>query len=347
MLIACFVFFFSGIGIENRVLECIDQAGLPSSNFGDLPRKMAEQLTYAKSDSTNTKYLSYFNKWKSFIEPKGGSAIPASPIHVSLYLSEMIDKKCSYSVISSTVYSIKWAHVLQGIDDPTENSFVATLLESAKRTLSKPVTKKDPIDADVLKNICSEYTESTDVLVIRDLCFMLLGYAGFLRFDEISSLRCNDVHFYDSYLSLRIRKAKNDQYRFGNSVVISKGESVACPYTMLKRYMFITGQTVSDSKYLFRPCFRSGNICNLIYKDKPLSYTRARECILSRLRPYTGDSNIGLHSFRAGGATTAANAGISDRCWKQHGRWKSDSSKDGYAADSIANRLEVSKSLNL
>ena len=116
---------------------------------------------------------------------------------------------------------------------------------------------------------------------------------------------------------------------------------------MLKRYMFVTGQTVSDSKYLFRPYFRSGNICNLIYKDKPLIYTRARECILGRLHPYTGDSNIGLHSFRASGATTAANAGISGRCWKRHGRWKSDSSKDGYVADSIANRLEVSKSLNL
>ena len=130
---------------------------------------MAEQLTYAKSDSTNTKYLSYLNKRKSFIKPKGGSAIPASPIHVSLYLSEMIDKKCFYGVISATVYTIKWTHVLQGIDDPTENSFVTTLLESAKRTLSKLVTKKDPIDADVLKNICCEYTESTDVLVIRDL----------------------------------------------------------------------------------------------------------------------------------------------------------------------------------
>jgi hypothetical protein len=29
--------------------------------------------------------------------------------------------------------------------------------------------------------------------------------------------------------------------------------------------------------------------------------------------------NIGLHSFRAGGATVAANADVSERCLKKHG----------------------------
>ena len=33
------------------------------------------------------------------------------------------------------------------------------------------------------------------------------------------------------------------------------------------------------------------------------------------------------HSLRAGDATTAANAGVNDRCWKRHGRWKSENSK--------------------
>ena len=60
-----------------------------------------------------------------------------------------------------------------------------------------------------------------------------------------------------------------------------------------------------------------------------------------------GDLNVGLHSLRAGGASAAANAGVNDRCWKRHGRWKSETSKDGYAADSLERRLEVSKKLGL
>ena len=60
-----------------------------------------------------------------------------------------------------------------------------------------------------------------------------------------------------------------------------------------------------------------------------------------------GDLNVGLHSLRAGGASAAANAGVNDRCWKRHGRWTSETSKDGYAADSLERRLEVSKKLGL
>ena len=51
-----------------------------------------------------------------------------------------------------------------------------------------------------------------------------------------------------------------------------------------------------------------------------------------------GDANISLHSFRSGGATKAANAQVSDPCWKRHGRWKSDTAKDGYVEDSLDNR---------
>ena len=36
---------------------------------------------------------------------------------------------------------------------------------------------------------------------------------------------------------------------------------------------------------------------------------------------------FGLHSLRAGGATAAANLGVSDGLFQKHGRWKSKSKK--------------------
>ena len=116
---------------------------------------------------------------------------------------------------------------------------------------------------------------------------------------------------------------------------------------MLKRYFFIANLNIHLNTFIFRPGFRSGNICKLIYKDKALSYTRARECIIKRLREVVGDMNIGLHSLRSGGATAAANANVNERCWKRHGRWKSDSAKDGYVADSLVSRLSVTQNLGL
>ena len=45
--------------------------------------------------------------------------------------------------------------------------------------------------------------------------------------------------------------------------------------------------------------------------------------------------------------TTAANANVNDSYLKRHGRWKVDSSKDGYIQDSVQKRLRITESLNL
>lgn len=57
--------------------------------------------------------------------------------------------------------------------------------------------------------------------------------------------------------------------------------------------------------------------------------------------------NFGLHSLRSGGATAAANAGISDRLFKKHGRWKSENAKDGYIRENIVHQLSVSMNIGI
>ena len=49
--------------------------------------------------------------------------------------------------------------------------------------------------------------------------------------------------------------------------------------------------------------------------------------------------------LRVGGASVAANAGVSDRLFKRHGRWKTDRAKDGYIKDNLEVLLSVSRSL--
>ena len=48
---------------------------------------------------------------------------------------------------------------------------------------------------------------------------MLLGFAGFLRYDEFSALKFSDLKFYEDHLELFIRKSKTDQLRECNTVV--------------------------------------------------------------------------------------------------------------------------------
>ena len=52
--------------------------------------------------------------------------------------------------------------------------------------------------------------------------------------------------------------------------------------------------------------------------------------------------------MRDSGATVAANAvGVSDRCLKRHGRWKTDIAKDSYVDDSLEKKLFITKQLKL
>ena len=70
-----------------------------------------------------------------------------------------------------------------------------------------------------------------------------------------------------------------------------------------------------------------------------------RELLLGKLSQLGFDvKQFGLHSLRAGGATAAANAGVADRLFKRHGRWRSESAKD---KDSVASLMSVTKSLDL
>ena len=264
--------------------------------------------------------MSSFNRWSKFITNKGKSAIPANSMHVALYLTYLLNIGCSFHVISSAVYAIKWAHSILGYEDPTEHPFIKNIVEASKRNNKARVIKKEVVTTKDLVLLCDIYADSSSLLEVRDMCMILLSFAGFLRYEELSSLRCSDVKFLDGYVKIFINKSKTDQYRQGNEILISAGVTSACPVKMLQRYISLGNIDIFSDHFLFKSVFKSKEGLKLIYKNKKLSYTRARECMLSKLKSVMGNVNIGLHSLRSGGATAAANSNVNERCWKKHGK---------------------------
>ncbi|VDI65147.1 Hypothetical predicted protein [Mytilus galloprovincialis] len=249
----------TGLKLRQNVENVVESSGVGENNvLRSLAGKMALYIVDSKSENTSKKYFAGFNRWKLFINEHGFSDLPAEPVHVALYLTFLIDKHSSPSVLQSAIYSIKWAHELNGYIDPTSNSFIKFLLESCKRRNGKPVVKKDPVDNIMLRELCSIYQDSSDLLVIRDLTMILIAYAGFLRFDELSSLTCRDIKIYEEYMSIFLSHSKTDQYRQGNEILISKGSSQACPLLMYKRYLGLSSLDVDSDHFVFRPIFRSG-----------------------------------------------------------------------------------------
>jgi hypothetical protein len=137
-------------------------------------------------------------------------------------------------------------------------------------------------------------------------------------------------------------------YADSNFVVIVRTDSNLCPVKNLELYL-VWGNILADSnEFIFRNLTKCMDMYILRRDDKALSRSRMRELFIQAFQSFVPDiKKFGLHSLRSGGATTCANLRISDRLFKKHGRWRSETAKDGYVKDSLPDRLSVSKNLGL
>ena len=102
-----------------------------------------------------------------------------------------------------------------------------------------------------------------------------------------------------------------------------------------------------SNMYIFRSVtfLKKFNSFILRKSNEKLSYTRVRQLIKIALSELGLDAKkFGLHSFRSGGASAAAKH-VSDRLFKAHGRWRSESAKDSYVQENLDKHLSVSRKL--
>ena len=88
---------------------------------------------------------------------------------------------------------------------------------------------------------------------------------------------------------LKIKKSKTDIYRHDNEVLIAKCSSSACPYSLKQKYMSLTSLNIHSDNVLFKLAFRSKKRASLIKENKSLSYTRAKDCIIKKLKVVAPD----------------------------------------------------------
>jgi len=308
-----------------RIGRWTDVNNQSDTRLKELSCKLSTVVMSSKADNTVKKYNTGFKCWTKWCKSLDDvNTLPATDLHVSLYLVSLMQNLCSVSKIEEAVYSIGWAHDLAGFNNPCHSFLVKSVVESARRQLGHPCKKKDPITPEEKRTVT--------------MC--LIGYAGFLRFSEILNIRATDIRFYDLYVSIFIEKSKTDKYRDGTHVIIAKTNNNTCPVKMLYEYISCANIDLSDNKFIFRQisyCKKSDTY--KLRNARHISYTRAREVLLEKLEVLGLDKcKFGLLSLRSGGATAAANAGISDRLFKK--TW-SDKAKDGYVREDLLSQLSV------
>ena len=174
-----------------------------------------------------------------------------------------------------------------------------------------------------------------------------MAFAGFMRCDELLKLHCSDIAFGTESMTITIVSSKTDQYREGSS-------PCNCTYRHINMSgshdgeVFLHGWLCThDQGKVFR-AIDSTKHEQRLRTSGGISYTRLRELLLEKIEQLGMDPKaFGMHSLRAGGATAAARAGVADRLFKRHGRWRSESAKDGYVKDALETRLSVTKQLGI
>ena len=114
-------------------------------------------------------------------------ALPASVTTIAVYISYLVQREVYTSVLYSNYYGIKWEHDLNLSTSIFSEQYIKMILEGSVRILSKPVQKKEPITSDILKTILRKQYPIDNLQKLRMCCLLLLGYAGFLRFNNIKS----------------------------------------------------------------------------------------------------------------------------------------------------------------
>ena len=330
----------------------LEAASLSDSLSEMVPGLIDLQLD-AKAPSTVLKYKSGWLQWREWALSKFGvPVIPAKPLHIALFISELAKRSSENNIgissIESAVYAIKWVHAMAGIEAcPVSHPLVKLALGGAKRRLARPVQPKEPLSVSTVQAIATHFASSASLSDLRFLFILLLvGFAGFFRIDEIRNIALGDVSIHSDHMSVYVPQRKNDQYREGHTAFLARTGKVTCPVAVTERLIKLLPQSSSAFPLVRRIVkVRSKEY---FHSSLGVSVSTLREEFKKHIKPFVRDiSKYDTHSIKSGAASNPACRKIAGDLLDIHAGWRCESTKHRYIKHGLSERLAVSKELSI
>ena len=169
----------------------LEAASLSDSSLSDMVPGLIDLQLDARAPSTVLKYKSGWLRWREWARSKFGvPVIPAKPLHIALFISELAKRSSENNIgvspIESTVYAIKWGHAMAGIEAcPVSHPLVKFALEGAKRRLARPVQPKEPLSVSTVQAIATHFASSASLSDLRFLFILLVGFQAFFALTRL------------------------------------------------------------------------------------------------------------------------------------------------------------------
>ena len=278
-------------------------------SLAEVEKLHSEARDFARDAKAANTLRAYASDWRDFTDWcrwHKREPLPASPETVALYLTHLA-RAMKPSTIQRRISAISQAHAAAGYEDsPTRTAIVRAVWQGIRRSKGVAQSGKIPVLTPDLREMIHALPEGR-LLSLRDRALLLLGFAGAMRRSELVGLDVGDVIETAEGLVVTIRRSKTDQEGAGRKVGIPYGSKLAtCPVRAVREWKSVGGL---EGGPLFRTVNRHGKLGAARLGDRSVAL------IVKRAIEATGKEPGGFagHSLRAGLATAAAMAGVSER----------------------------------
>jgi site-specific recombinase XerD len=292
--------------------------------LADVADQARSYAAASRSENTRRAYRADWEHFAAWCERRNRSSLPADPVTVALYVTDMADT-FKPSTISRRMVSIAQAHKVAGHSSPTTDKRVRLVNAGIRRVHGVAPSQVRPVVTEDLRRMVA--TCGHDPADIRDRALLLLGFAAALRRSELVGLDATDLEETHDGLVITVRRSKTDQEGVGRKIGVPYGSNPAtCPVRAWRSW--IETATISGGA-LFRGVDRYGNIAESRLSDRGVALIVKRRAEAVGIDPDT----VSGHSLRAGLATSAAAAGVSERAIAATTGHKSMTVLRGYIRD--------------
>ena len=264
-------------------------------------------------------------------------AFPATVHSLTSWVGKLGIKRITAKTIKSYLTAVRSAHIDVSDKEPTafRSSKLQRMVNGSRRMHGEAGTQERlPITKDLLLQMLQRVSQRSREGATLYAAFCL-AFAGFLRSGEFTYtskdrgmanfgkwfLTRRSVTFFDDHIVVHLPSSKTDRFRKGIDIPIAASGDNACPVKALRR---LFRWKASPDSPLFE---RTGGFTREYLVDQ----VRQILTSLGVKGHYSG------HSFRRGAATSAKEAGLTDREIMLLGRWKSDC----YRLYIVANREHI------
>ena len=280
-------------------------------------------LEAARAPNTVRAYRSDWNQFVAWCQRHQATALPATAQTVAAHLADLAGRY-QPPTIQRRLSAIGQAHLAAGQPNPTDTALVRETHRGIRRTHPHNPRQAEPLRGRDLATLVAAI-DTTTTAGARDHALVLTGWWGALRRSELVAVHAEHLDLQPGGIALTVAGSKTDQAHTGAVVALPRHPQPSLdPVRALERWLDLAG---IDTGPVFVGVDRHGN------PRRQLS-AQSVNLILKR-HAETAGLTISLtgHSLRAGFATTAAEAGVSEHRIMNQTRHRSTGTVRRYVRD--------------